>query len=388
MSSRGWASPSRSRRRPPTRARPPPRSSIRRAMTSKLERRRRSPSPARARPGRGWPPACRCCGPAASGGSGSRSSSRARTPLRSRFGHLVEVPGGVESLDGDVVDVVGPLPLRPRPVQDRAAAGVADLLLVLVERLVRRLLPEERQVAGHRDQALADRLAAREVDRAVVAVVARSRRGVARWPNASGSSWSRRGGSAVPKRAWALRVLARWISRKLRCRPASMTNGIDRLDHPGPGGPAAADARRERDDGHLARDVAPPRRARRPRRGRGPRAEDQVVVLDVADVDVDRQAVAGQPDPPALEVLAQAARAGPRRTRSRGGCASAASSRDAVVGSAAACVTGKRWLIIVRKTRSSSPVSPQWVAKWSMSDLRIGSSVAVPAAIIRGTCSV
>ena len=41
------------------------------------------------------------------------------------------------------------------------------------------------------------------------------------------------------------------------------------------------------------------------RGGHGPRRRDQVGVVDVADVGVDRQAVAGQADPAALEVVAE-----------------------------------------------------------------------------------
>src|SRR4051794_32848363 len=81
--------------------------------------------------------------------------------------------------------------------------------------------------------------------------------------------------------------------------------GIDRLDHAGPGGPAAADTGRERDDGHLPatqRLLA----ALDGLAGQGASCGDQAVVLDVADIDVDRQPVAGEPDPPALEVLAKA----------------------------------------------------------------------------------
>ena len=56
---------------------------------------------------------------------------------------LVEVAGGVEPLDRDVVGVVGTLALAPGPFEDRTPAGLADLLLVLIERLVARLFPEE-----------------------------------------------------------------------------------------------------------------------------------------------------------------------------------------------------------------------------------------------------
>src|SRR5262245_38623432 len=78
----------------------------------------------------------------------------------------------VESLNGQVVCVVGPFAARAGPFQDRAPARFAHLLLVLVKGLVGGFLPEECEVACHRDQALADGLAPREEDRAVVAVVA------------------------------------------------------------------------------------------------------------------------------------------------------------------------------------------------------------------------
>ena len=199
MSSRGWASPSSSRSRPPTRARPPPRSSIRRGMTSKL----RVAPDSIARPSTPgsrfaprvsmlWTSSQLQVGDARRGAGPARRCAAGWAPRRSG-------PGGLNRWIGHVVGVVGPLALRPGPVEDRAPAGVADLLLVLVERLVAGLFPEEGQVAGHRDQPLADRLAAREVDRAVVAVVARSARGGARWRRASGSWSSRRAGSSTPK---------------------------------------------------------------------------------------------------------------------------------------------------------------------------------------------
>ena len=77
-----------------------------------------------------------------------------------QVGHLVEVAGGIEPLDRQVVGVIGSLALAPGPVEDRAAARVAHLLLVVIQRLVAGLFPEEGQVAGHRYQPLADRSAA------------------------------------------------------------------------------------------------------------------------------------------------------------------------------------------------------------------------------------
>ena len=72
-------------------------------------------------------------------------------------GHLVKVAGGIEPLDRQIVGVIGSLALAPGPVEDRPTAGVADFLLVVVERLVAGLFPEKREVAGHRNQPLTDR---------------------------------------------------------------------------------------------------------------------------------------------------------------------------------------------------------------------------------------
>ncbi len=269
------------------------------------QRRARLDRQARARPGRASRPGCRCCGPAASCRLGYSSRSRREHAVAQQVGHLVEVAGRIEPLDRHVVGVVGSLALAPGPVEDRAAAGVADLLLVLVERLVAGLFPEEGQVAGHRDQPLADRLAAREVDRAVVAVVAGRRAGGARSRRASGSWSSRRAGSSIPSGRCDLAGLGEVDLQEAAVPAGELDERIDRLDHAGAGRPAAADAGGERDDGDLAPARAPPRPRRSLAPARRPCGRDQVGVVDVADVEVDRQAVARQADPPALEVVAK-----------------------------------------------------------------------------------
>ena len=164
---------------------------------------------------------------------------------------------------------------------------------------------------------------------------------------------------------------------------------VDRLDHAGAGGPAAADARGERDDGDLAAGGSPPRPAR-PRRG-GHAAVRRAIRSASSTSRMSRS-------------TGRRFRARPIRPRWRSSrsCSCWTGSKPfsrriarrprptrAAVASAAARVTGKRWLIIVRKTRSSSPVSGQWLAKWSTSAFReLGRAPPVPAAIIRGTWSV
>ena len=125
---------------------------------------------------------------------------------------------------------------------------------------------------------------------------------------------------------------------------------IDRLHHAGAGRPPAADARGQRHDGHFApRDAASPAFDRRARER--PAGHDQLGIVDVADVEIDRQPVPRQPDSPALQIIAKLSRAEPRQSRFRGESApprrpTATSSRSSLPR-----VTGKRWLIIVRKTR-------------------------------------
>ena len=111
-------------------------------------------------------------------------------------------------------------------------------------------------------------------------------------------------GIVVLNSRWALRVLARWISRKLRCRPSRLTNGLTALTTPAPvvhrlPTPAAS----------VTTATSPRRKADSPRpiaaAAIGFGRLDQLGVVDIANVEVDRQPVACQADPAALEVVAQ-----------------------------------------------------------------------------------
>ena len=79
---------------------------------------------------------------------------------------------------------------------------------------------------------------------------------------------------------------------------------VDRLDDARAGRPPAADARRQAHDCDLA---TLDRRFARARGGRRNRLtdQDQIRVVDVADIEIDRQAVSRQSDPAALKVVAQ-----------------------------------------------------------------------------------
>ncbi len=140
MSSRGCASPSSSRTRPATLASPPPRSSMRRGMTSKL---RRGP------PGDDRPEHGRLEERAQGVDVVDEKPLQIRIDLESlcehavaqQVGHLVEMTGRIEPLDRQVVGVIASFALAPGPIEDRAAAGVTHLLFVVIQRLVAGLFP-------------------------------------------------------------------------------------------------------------------------------------------------------------------------------------------------------------------------------------------------------
>ena len=215
----------------------------------------------------------------------------------------MEMAGRIEALNGQVIDVIGALALAPRPVEDRAAPGVAYLLLVVVKRLVAGFFPEEVEVSGHRYQSLADRSAPRKVHGAVVAEVVGGRevaldggvREIARGHDV---------GNLGLERALGLVGLGEMNFQKAAVSSVEVDERVDGLDDAGSGRPAAAHARGERHNGDLsARDgrLAVTDRGRRRRLA----DLDQLVVRDVADVEIDGQLVAGQADAAALEVVAQ-----------------------------------------------------------------------------------
>ena len=112
-------------------------------------------------------------------------------------------------------------------------------------------------------------------------------------------------GIVAPKASLDLAGLGEVDLQEAAVPAVEVDERIDRLDHAGAGRPAAADAGGERHDGDLA--AGDGRLAATADRGRrsGSRAVDQLGVVDVADVEVDRQPVARQADPAALEVVAK-----------------------------------------------------------------------------------
>ena len=72
---------------------------------------------------------------------------------------LIPVAHRVQALLRQVVGVVGALARLLGPADECRMQAVADLLLLLVEQLMRKLFPGKPQVAGHRDHPQADRSA-------------------------------------------------------------------------------------------------------------------------------------------------------------------------------------------------------------------------------------
>ena len=165
------ARPSTRRTRPLTRARPPPRSSRRRVMTSKVRHAPLLDVPAQQGRDRHRPPACRCC---AAAGTSTAGAPPAAAPARRCAGGWALHTSGRR---GAGIAAAGCRCSRwPRrrccaQLISACAQAVAHLLLLLVEHLLRHFLPDEPQVADHGNHAQADRFAGRQEQRPVVAVV-------------------------------------------------------------------------------------------------------------------------------------------------------------------------------------------------------------------------
>jgi len=84
-----------------------------------------------------------------------------------QIGNLEPVADGMQALPGQVVGVVAAFAGVAGPRCQRGAHTLAHLLLLLVELLLRRLLPREMQVAHRRHEPQADGAAGRKPHRAV-----------------------------------------------------------------------------------------------------------------------------------------------------------------------------------------------------------------------------
>ena len=182
------ASPSTRRTWPLTRARPPPRSSSRRVMTSKVRQ-----------------PCCARCRPNIAG-SGVRAEGvnvvqhevlqlRAlgeqpgKHAVAQQIGHLEPVADRVQALRWEVVGVIAALAGGARPVEERGAEAVAHFLLLLVQPLLRHLLPKKAQVAHHRNHAQTDGPAGRQQQRPGIMVVVLAAQVIPQSRRGSGSWW-------------------------------------------------------------------------------------------------------------------------------------------------------------------------------------------------------
>ena len=122
-SSRGMARPSTRRSRPLTRARPPPRSSMPAGDDLEGQAAPLADVQPEQRRDRRRRPACRCCAASGTCSCGRSASSRASTPLRSRFGTSIPVADRVQALQRQVVGVVAALAGLLRPADRARRAG-------------------------------------------------------------------------------------------------------------------------------------------------------------------------------------------------------------------------------------------------------------------------
>ena len=303
-SSRGIASPSTRRRRPSTRASPPPRSSMPArdhlgsqaapALDVEPEQRRIR------RPRR----ACRCCGAAGIRSCGRSASRRASTPLRSRFGTSIPVADRMQALQRQVVGVVARLRPRRAPSRSSAARRLSRTFCCCSSSICCGISSHaKRRSRVHRHQPQAD-----AASRAKAGAARRSRNcrraleirldGVVREVARREDVRQRR--AAERADAPALREMH---LEKVRCRPPSLAERMQRLDHARALRPAAADAGGERDD----RDFACAQRFESAARGSCPGKPLGGVEIDVSGAHVlddgaRRQAVLRQADAPVPQI--------------------------------------------------------------------------------------
>ena len=86
----------------------------------------------------------------------------AQHAVAQQVGHLVPVADRVQALGRQVVGVVAALAHALRPADERGVQALLHLLRLLVEQLLRHLLPGKAQIARHGHQAQADRPPRRE----------------------------------------------------------------------------------------------------------------------------------------------------------------------------------------------------------------------------------
>ena len=89
--------------------------------------------------------------------------------------HLVPVTDRMQALQRQIVGVVAAFAGLPRPADQRGVQALAHLLRLLVEQLLRHLLPGETQVAHHGHHPQPDGAARRQQQRPGIAVVRSAR---------------------------------------------------------------------------------------------------------------------------------------------------------------------------------------------------------------------
>ena len=217
--------------------------------------------------------------------------------------HLIPVADGMQTLRRQVVGVVAALARLLRPVDQRGVQALAHLLRLLVEQLLRHLLPGKAQVARHGDEAQPHRPPRREQQRAGIAGIPRPRQKVGdrRVRQVAGSDDVR--DRRARQRAGAA-ALGQVHLDEVAVLAAHAGKGIERLDHAGALGPATAGAARQRHHRHRAiRQRVHAERAQLLRLALGkPRYVHDIARRHILDRGAHRQPVLRQADAPAAQV--------------------------------------------------------------------------------------
>ncbi len=95
---------------------------------------------------------------------GRSCNSREQDAIAQHIGNFVPVAGGMQTLQREVVGIIGTFGAVAGPLDESGVQAVAHFLLLHVQLLLRHFLPSEAKISGHGDETKTDAAAGRQND--------------------------------------------------------------------------------------------------------------------------------------------------------------------------------------------------------------------------------